>query len=93
MKRKLFIYLGIVQAFVAIGAIPAGFSMMIKPDGTGLGMTIDFLQNSPFQNFLIPGLFLLVVNGLFNLVASVLSFMKNKFSGVIGLFLGITLVL
>lgn len=92
MKKKLLIILGIIQAFVAIGAIPAGFSMMIKPDGTGLGMTIDFLHNSPFQNFLIPGLFLFIVNGIFNLVASVLSFMKNKFSGIIGLFLGATLV-
>ena len=92
MKRKTFIFLGIIQAFVAIGALPAGFSMIIKPDGTDLGMTIDFLQNSPFQNFFIPGLFLFIVNGLFNLVAAILSFMRNKFSGILGLLLGVTLV-
>jgi len=93
MKNKLSIFLGVIQAFVAIGAIPAGFSMIFNSDGTELGMTIDFLQSSPFNDFFVPGLLLFIVNGLFNLVASILSFTRNKYSGILGLILGISLIL
>jgi len=66
MKISKTTILGIIQSIVAIGAIPAGFLLVTQPDGKGLGMAIDFLQNSPFQDFFIPGLFLFIVNGLFN---------------------------
>ena len=91
--RKLFIILGALQAFVALGAIPAGFSIIFKPDGSGLGMTLDILKNSPFKDFLIPGLFLFIVNGILNLVASVLSFLKYKLAGQFGILLGMFLML
>ena len=91
MKRKISVALAILQAFVAIGAIPAGFSMVIQPDGSGLGMTTDILKNSPFPDFFIPGLFLFTVNGLFNLVAAIMSFISTRFSAIPGLLLGITL--
>lgn len=93
MKSKSFLSLGIIQSFIALGAIPAGFLMIINPDGTKLGMTTDFLANTPFYDFLIPGIFLFIVNGLFNLGAAILSFKKHKYSGVSGLMLGIALVL
>jgi hypothetical protein len=67
--------------------------MVIKPDGSGLGMSPEILQNTPFSNFLIPGLFLFVVNGLLNLLAAILSFIRNKFGSYLGLVLGIMLVL
>ena len=92
MKRKLQIALGIIQAFVALGAIPAGFSMIIQPNGSGLGMTTKFLHESPFTNFFIPGLFLFTVNGLANLVVSILTFRKHKYSGKLSLMLGLILV-
>ncbi len=91
-KQQLHIALGIIQAFVALGAIPAGFSMIIQPDGTGLGMTTKFLQDSPFTDFFIPGLFLFTMNGLANLIVSILTFRKNKYSGKLGLILGLLLL-
>lgn len=91
-KQQLHIALGVIQAFVALGAIPAGFSMIVQPDGTGLGMTTKFLQDSPFSNFFIPGLYLFTVNGLANLTVSILTFRKNKYSGKLGLMLGLLLV-
>lgn len=55
MKTKTLTILGIIQAFVAIGAIPAGYSMIVEPNGSGLGMTTEILAGSPFTNFFIPG--------------------------------------
>ncbi|NOU46524.1 MAG: hypothetical protein HOO86_05605 [Bacteroidales bacterium] len=92
MIRKLQIALGVIQAFVALGALPAGFSMIVQPDGSGLGMTTKFLLESPFTNFFIPGLFLFFVNGLANLTVSILTFRRNKHSGRLGLILGFMLV-
>jgi hypothetical protein len=43
---------------VALGAIPAGLSMVIRPqDGSVLQLQTQWLDGSPFGDFLIPGLF------------------------------------
>jgi len=80
--------LGTLQSFVALGAIPAGISMIFTPDGSKVGMSTSILQNSPFNNFLIPGIVLLVVNGLLNIVGAVYSFMRYGNFHLIGLLLG-----
>jgi hypothetical protein len=91
MKNKAAIILGVLQAFTAIGAIPAGFSMISQSDGSGLGMSVAMLAKSPFPDFFIPGLFLFSINGLLSLVGAVLSFIKNKYAGLLGLGLGVFL--
>ena len=91
--KRLLLTLGVLQAFIALGALPAGYSMITFPDGSGLGMTLAVLENSPFKSYLVPGLFLFIINGLFNILASIFSFIKHPFSGFIGLTLGIFLTL
>lgn len=91
MKRRLHVILGIILAFVALGAVPAGYLMITQPDGTGLGMNLDYLKDSPFRDFFIPGLFLFIINGLFNIAGAILCFAKNKHAAIVGLLLGILL--
>lgn len=43
MVKRISIFLGIIQVIIAIGAIPAGLSMIIEPDGTGVGMSTEVL--------------------------------------------------
>jgi hypothetical protein len=93
MRKTLHFVLGVVFAFVALGALPAGFLMILKPDGSALGITTDMLGTSPFANYLIPGLFLFIVNGLVNLLASVLSFKQHALAGWLGIALGSALVI
>ena len=85
--------LGIFQSITAVGAIPAGLSMIFQPDGTGIGLSTGILEGSPFNNYIIPGLFLFFVNGLANVFGVVLSFRKSKKADVFGLSLGILLVM
>ena len=49
---------------LAIGAIPSGLSLIIDPTGAGLGLPLSTLEFSPFQHFLVPGLFLFLILGL-----------------------------
>ena len=84
--------LGFILALVALGAIPAGLALILKPDGSILHMPTDILQGSPFKDFLIPGIFLLGVNGLGSLAGAVLCFIHSRYSAISGLILGIGLV-
>lgn len=91
--KKFYFFLGALQAFTGIGAIPAGYGMLRDTTGAGLGMSSDLLANSLLDSFLLPGLFLLLVNGVANLVAAVLSFTRNRFAGHAGMLLGAALIL
>ena len=92
MKNAAFLILGTLLSIVGLGAISAGFAMILHPHGSSLKISTDILQNSPFPNYLIPGLFLFCINGIFNLLAAVLTFLKNRLSGALGILLGGTLI-
>jgi hypothetical protein len=47
-----------------VGACFGGFSMMADPSGGGIKIPLEWLQHSPFDDFLIPGIVLFVMNGL-----------------------------
>lgn len=91
--KKYFVILGCVQAFIAIGAIPAGVGFLIDISGVSMGTSVVLLKNSPFPNFMIPALFLLIVNGFGNAIAAFYSFKKKAVAGKLGLVLGLILCL
>ena len=91
--KKFYYILGSLQAFTAIGAIPAGYGLLMDTTGQGVGMSTELLENSPLDSFLLPGLFLLLVNGLAHLVGAWLSFTRHRQAGYTGLILGIILSL
>lgn len=50
--------------FLSIGAIYGGLALIIRPNGSFFEIPVDILHNSPFKNFLIPGIILLVSFGI-----------------------------
>lgn len=44
-RRWLAIWLGILQLFIGIGAVPSGIVMIVDPGVRSLGMSIDMLIN------------------------------------------------
>jgi hypothetical protein len=91
--KKYYIILGSLQAFTALGAIPAGTGYLLDTSGQRMGVTTDMLANSPLDSFLLPGLFLLFVNGIANALGAFLSFTRRKSAGHVGLILGIILII
>lgn len=61
------ILLYVLQLFLGVGAIGGGVSLLVDPSGELMGMPASGLARSPFDSFVIPGLLLLVVFGLFPL--------------------------
>ena len=71
--------------FVGIGAVAGATGMLVAIDGSAMGMQpiLPYFQVLPFadvlfQNFLFPGISLLIVNGLTNLTAAVFLLRKKK---------------
>ena len=91
-RKRLAVGLGILQMFIGIGAVPAGISMILDPSGRGLGMPLEGLANTPFSDFLIPGVFLLTVNGIGSLLGGIASFSRHRWAGEIAAGLGIFLM-
>ena len=89
----MFKALGIVQVFIALGAIPASIMFIIKPDGSMMGMTTAMISHSPFSDYLIPGLFLLIIHGIGNIIGAMFSFNLIDAAGKTGVLLGLILIL
>lgn len=86
--------------FIGIGAVAGSIGMLVKPDGSALGMDamLPYFQVLPFadvlfQNFIFSGISLLIVNGLTNLAAAGLMFARKKTGIILGGTFGVTLML
>ncbi|MCW3125515.1 MAG: hypothetical protein JWO03_1173 [Bacteroidetes bacterium] len=67
MKKKPFILYALLGLllFQGIGAMGGGGALMIRPDGSILHMPLSPLAESVFPNYLIPGLILFFILGVF----------------------------
>jgi hypothetical protein len=68
MKSLLFFLVGLTGIISLMG----GLQMIHSPNGEVLNMSLIPLEQTPFKNFLIPGLFLAIVVGGVSFVALVL---------------------
>ncbi|MFF2019155.1 hypothetical protein [Paenibacillus sp. NPDC058177] len=62
------VMLYILQVFLGVGAVAGGGALVADPGGGLLGMPLTLLERSPFSDFLVPGLLLFTVFGLFPLL-------------------------
>jgi hypothetical protein len=91
-SKRLANVLGILQLFIGLGAVGGGLGLVLEPSGADLGIPLEMLNHSPFSDFLIPGIVLLIVNGLGSIAGSVLSFKLFQYAAEIALALGAFLV-
>lgn len=92
MTRRPAIWLGVLQAFVGLGAVAGGLGLILDPSGTNVGLPIEMLESSPFTTFLIPGIVLFTVNGLGSLVGALLTFTRRRRAAEMAMALGAFLV-
>lgn len=75
--------------FIAVTATPSGALLVLKPDGSTFQMSVLLLKDTPFPNFIIPGLVLCILVGGSALVALVAIFLKYKKARLFALLAGI----
>jgi len=66
--------------FNGVSACFGGWMLISKPDGSGLDMSLIWLEHSPFSNYLIPGIILFVANGLLSLGIALFVITKSTHS-------------
>jgi hypothetical protein len=73
MKKPFAVYLLLILIFFqALSGLFGGMMLVISPSGSFFQMNAaEMLHNAPFANFLIPGLILLILLGLFPAFVSV----------------------
>jgi hypothetical protein len=91
--RGLALGLGALQAFIGVGAVAGGFGLILDPSGASLGLSLEWLNSSPFSDYLVPGIVLFAVNGIGSLAGSLASFMRYRRAGEVAVALGAFLIL
>ena len=78
MKKSIRIIALILLFFNGASAVFGGLVLIIDPSGKTLQLPFEFLDHTPFNDFLIPGIILFTVNGLFNFFTGILGILKKK---------------
>lgn len=86
--------------FIGIGAVAGAIGMLVDPTGKAMEMDkmLPYFQVLPlsnilFQNYIFPGISLLIVNGITNIVTSILLIKNKKIGITLGGVFGVTLML
>lgn len=78
--KKVLLFLNLLIGMGACGGgVMALLSAHSMETAESFGLSKEMLLNSPFQSFLIPGIFLLVVIGFGNLISSWLLYRKKDY--------------
>ncbi len=91
-KRPFAFYLlEFLLAMQALGALFGGLSLVFSPSGELLHIPLMVLKGSPFATFMIPGLILLIVLGLFPGILVLALFRRPvwKAAGMLNIYRGI----
>jgi len=79
--------------FQALSGLGGGAFLIADPTGETLDLSLSFLINSPFPDYLIPGIILFTVLGVYPLIVTA-GLWKRKYWGWLGsIFLGIVLLI
>ena len=86
--------------FIGVGAYFGAFMMITDPSGETFGMApmLPYFQTLPFaeklfQNFLVSGILLLLINGVTNTISVIMLLKHYKYGALSGLCCGIILML
>jgi hypothetical protein len=90
---KLFIVLITLLLLLGLGGLGGGMMMLLEPSGALLKLSPDFLNPLPIPNFILPGLFLTIVMGIFPFIISWGLYKRKPWAWITALLQGITLIL
>lgn len=84
MKARRILLVGILF-FNSISALYGGFVLLLDPSGGLMQMKTEWLKNSPFDDFLVPGILLFSVLGAGSLVTAVFILIRHRIAYWLGI--------
>ena len=79
--------------FNGLGALWGGGGLVYDPAGEFMQMPLELIQHAPFSSYLIPGIILLLFNGLLSIFIAVASIKKTRHHPELIVFQGIVLAI
>lgn len=79
--------------FQGLSGFLGGIGLISDPSGESMGIPISWLENSPFRNYLIPGLILFIALGCYPLIVFYGILKKTKWSWFAAFVLGAALII
>ena len=76
-----------------LGGTAGGLALSLKPDGSIMHMPLSYLDGSPFADYLVPGLCLLLILGVAPLVALVALWLRKTWAWYLAFAIGCGLVI
>ena len=78
VERPPYAWLAVaIEIPTAILAIPVGLSFITDPTGQSMGLPAGWIEATPFGSYLVPGLYLLLMNGVAMLALAGLTVMRH----------------
>ena len=93
MKTTLRILAVCLLLFLGFGGIYGAFMLISDPSGGKFEWSLDLLNGTPFNSFLILGIVLLIVNGLFPIFVAVITVLKKSYAQTLILFQGVLVII
>jgi uncharacterized membrane protein len=78
IERPAYVWLAVaLEVFTGLLALPVGWSFIQDPTGRALGIPQGWIEATVFGSYLVPGIYLLAVNGIGMLVVAALSMRRH----------------
>lgn len=92
MTKLLLNILAVVLLLInGLGAVYGGANLVAFPDGSSIGLSLSLLQHSPFENYFVPGIVLLLANGVLSMIAVLAILMGARISALLVVLQGVLL--
>ena len=78
IERPGYVWIAVIlEVLTGILALPVGWSFIQDPTGSSLGLPQGWIESTMFGSYLIPGIYLLVMNGLAMIAVAALSIRRH----------------
>ena len=77
---------------LGVGALGGGIQFVLDPTGETIEMSAELLEGSPFTDFLIPGVILFTVLGVYPLIVCYGIYMRRRWAWPAALSVGVALI-
>lgn len=79
--------------FQGVSGVAGGYGLTMDPTGSAVGLDVEWLNGSPFADYLIPGIILFVVLGFAPLIVAVGIIRRLRWACMASLLVGLALLI